>query len=141
MDQDHQISAYDKSYGGLKDSQFLHTKPKTIRETDFLGRSETYIIETVRTDLGDVVFLECVNSEGHVRLKLPPEVVNTIVRNGEQLAARSRRAKAKAAMKIRMAEGYVPSFPKGMKRGKRKHRKPRKPAIVQPIAAKAAQGE
>ena len=58
LDNDHQVSNYDRSYGSYHDSQFIHLPPRTVKSTDLLGRSETFIVETFRTDDGDVVFIE-----------------------------------------------------------------------------------
>lgn len=109
MDNDHKISNYDRTYGNYHNSQFIHSRTHTVRHTDFLGQSETFIFDTVRTDDGDIVFMECLSSEGHVRLRIPATVINALTRQRESLAGKVRRVKGKAAMKERMAQpGFVP---------------------------------
>lgn len=114
MDNDQQISNYDRSYGSYHDSQFIHLPPRTVKSTDILGRSETFIVETFRTDDGDVVFIESHSAEGDVRLRLPVRVVKALFQQRESLAAKVRRVKSKAAMSVRIAEmkkqGITPIF-------------------------------
>lgn len=110
MDNDHKISNYDRTYGNYHNSQFIHSRTHTVRHTDFLGQSETFIFDTVRTDDGDIVFMECLSSEGHVRLRIPATVINALTRQRESLAGKVRRVKGRAAMEARMADGFVPTF-------------------------------
>lgn len=114
MDNDHQVSNYDRAYGSYHDSQFISLPPRTVKSVDFLGRSETFIIETVRSDDGDIVFIECHSCEGDVRLRLPAKVVNALFSQRVSLAGKVRRVKARAAMSTRIAEmkkqGITPTF-------------------------------
>lgn len=128
MDNDHQVSNYDRAYGSYHDShQFIKMPPRTVKSVDFLGRSETFIVETVRTEAGDIVFIECHSCEGDVRLRLPAKVATALFSQRVSLAGKVRRVKAKAAMKVRMANGFVPTPPPRRSR-KKKNAAKKKPA-------------
>lgn len=77
MNEDYVISKYDRLYGGLHEVT-LRTKPSTIKNVQFTGQTETFIIETKRHEDGDYVFVECVDETGVIRLALPPRVANAI---------------------------------------------------------------
>lgn len=121
MDNDHQISKYDRIYHGLHDV-CLKTKASTIKNVAFLG-SESFIVQTMRLgaahstkeqEEGDYVFIELQDASGLTRLALPPKVVNVIVAQRESLTSRNRSIKGKASAKARMERGELPAF---MKKG------------------------
>lgn len=101
MDNDHQISKYDRLYGGLHEVT-LHTKPSTIKNVQFTGRTSTYIVETKRSEDGDYIFVECMDETGVIRLALPPRVSNAIAAERDGLTRRRRSISSKAVMKKRM---------------------------------------
>lgn len=110
---DNQINKYDRMYGNLIDVS-LSTKPSTVKVVQTLtGRAETFIIQTVRhEENGDYIFVECADSDGLIRLVLPPKVSNAIASQREALTKRRRSIASRAAMKSRMARGDVPTFKK-----------------------------
>jgi hypothetical protein len=67
MNEDNQISKYDRTRGRLQDIA-LFTKPSTIKNVQTItGQTETFVIETCRTeDLGDFIFVECVDVDGEL---------------------------------------------------------------------------
>jgi hypothetical protein len=113
MDQDHQISKYDRLYSSLHDVSKLYTKPSTVKTVQSLtGQAETFIVETVRhEERGDFIFVECVDEQANVtRLALPPKVANAIASQRESLTGRRRRIASKAVAKSRMDRGEMPAF-------------------------------
>jgi hypothetical protein len=105
------ISKYDRRYGSLIDA-FIHTKPSTVKIHETItGRSETFIIQTVRhEEMGDYIFVECVDENGTTRLSLPPKVANAIAAQRESLTKRKRSIASRRVMANRMASGEVLGF-------------------------------
>src|SRR5262249_39961043 len=44
------IKKFDRQYGSLLEGNSLHTKPATIKEVDFYGESETFVVQTIRAE-------------------------------------------------------------------------------------------
>jgi hypothetical protein len=109
---ENQVHKYDRKYGNLLDVS-LHTKPSTIKAIEPLtGRAETFIIQTLRHEDGDHIFIERADEEGLIRIVLPPKVANLIVSQRDALTRRSRSRASKTAMANRMAAGEVINFKK-----------------------------
>jgi hypothetical protein len=110
---DNQISKYDRRYGALIDA-FIHTKPSTVKVHETItGRSETFIIQTVRhEEQGDYIFIEMLDETGNVRIVLPPKVSNLVASQRDSLTKRKRSSSAKRAMANRIAAGEVLGFKK-----------------------------
>lgn len=111
LDHDHTITQYDWLYGHMNDV-CLKGKPSTINNVAMTGKTETFIVETMRhAEYGDYIFVRCVNESGTViRLALPPKVSNAIYRAGASLSKRSRSISSRATAKARMARGELPGF-------------------------------
>jgi hypothetical protein len=109
--EENSISKYDRVYGGLH-GVALFTKPSTVKTVQFVtGKTETFVIQTARHhELGDHIFIECMDEAGVVRLALPPRVANAIAAQRENLTARRRRIASKASAKSRMERGDLPNF-------------------------------
>ena len=107
--QDNTVSKYDRVRGGLE-GVAMFTKPSTVRSVQILtGKTETYVVETARhEELGDTIFVECMDENGVTRLALPPKVANSIARQRESLTKRWRSRSAKTEMKRRQMEGMIP---------------------------------
>lgn len=118
-DNDNTISKYDRIRGGLH-GVALFTKPSTIRNVQTItGRAETFVVETARHDeLGDYIFVECVDETGVVRLCLPPKVANAIACQHESLTSRRRSMAGKRRAKERQDRGELPGFMRGRARPK-----------------------
>lgn len=119
-DNDNTIQKYDRIRGRMQDVA-LFTKPSTVRNVESMtGRSETFVVETCRhEELGDYIFVECVDESGTVRLCLPPKVANAIASQRESLTSRRRSIASKAVAKARKDRGELPGFMKGKgKKGK-----------------------
>jgi hypothetical protein len=110
------VHKYDRKYGNLLDVS-LSTKPSTIKIVEQLtGRSETFIIQTLRHEDGDYIFIECADEEGLTRLFLPPKVANIIASQRDALTKKSRSRASKIVMANRMASGEVLPFFKKRKK-------------------------
>ncbi len=111
MDTDHQISKYDRAYGGMHDV-CIRTKPSTINNMELTGRTETFIVETMRhAEYGDYIFVRCIDESGAVvRLALPPKVANAIAAQRDSLTAKRRSISSKAVAKARKDRGELPGF-------------------------------
>lgn len=118
------ISKYDRIYGSLRDlcanSDIAATsKPSTVQYVEHVsGRAETYIVETIRDEKGDHLFVQCVDDKQQVtRLALPPRVSKAIQSQARKLdrrsAQQSKERRAELGRKLaaeRMARGELPAF-------------------------------
>ena len=111
MDNDHTISKYDRLYGAMYDV-CLKTKGSTIQNLDLTGRTETFIVQTMRhAELGDLIFLQQIDESGSVvRMALPPKVANAIATHRESLTAKRRSIASRDVAKERMERGELPGF-------------------------------
>jgi hypothetical protein len=111
MNDDNTIPKYDRIRGGLE-GVALFTKPSTVQNVQTVtGRAETFIVRTARTEeVGDTIFIECLDELGVTRLALPPKVANTLARQREALTAKSRSRAAKQLAKERKDRGELPGF-------------------------------
>lgn len=88
----------------------------TIRLSSPLVGAQTFIVQTYRErERGDTVFIEYAASEGLIRIALPPQVANAIVRQRESLGTKVRKQHGKRIAAERKARGEQPAFLK-MKR-------------------------
>lgn len=109
---DHTVSKYDRLYGGLRDVSLV-TKPSTIKLVQPLtGQSETFVIQTMRHEEGDYIFIERLDESGVVRLALPPKVAALIASQRDALTKRRRSISSRATMRARMDAGEVIGFKK-----------------------------
>lgn len=83
-----------------------HTDPSVVQTRDFYGNSTDYIVQTVKWDEGETVFLHQVNAEGSHRYMLPPKVVQTILRQRDSVITQVRRRHGKRIAAERKAAGY-----------------------------------
>jgi len=120
MNEDKQVSKYDRLRGNLE-GVALFTKPSTIRNVEQItGKTETFVVETGRHDeLGDFVFVECMDETGVTRLALPPKVANAIASQRDSLSKRRRSMASRRAMRLRMDKGFKPTPPKRKKKARR----------------------
>lgn len=111
MNDDHTIAKYDRVRGGL-DGIAMFTKPSTVKNTTIItGKSETFVIETARhAELGDTIFVECLDDTGVTRLALPPKVANAIAAQRDSLTTRGRIRAGKAQAQARKDRGELPGF-------------------------------
>lgn len=101
----------------------VSTKPSTRQAVPPLGIGgvSTYIVRTFRVQEDgvasqDMIFLECYDGRGQVRLCLPPAVADIIARQREALTGKTRTKAARRVAADRKARGEQPAFLKGKKR-------------------------
>lgn len=107
------LSEFDRLVGALEGlPDIVKSKPSTIRAMmPLIGIARSYIVQTYRQkDKGDTIFLETIGGEGSIRIPIPPQVADTIARQRESLATKSRSKASKQAMADRMARGEMPAF-------------------------------
>ncbi len=111
MTNDNTIAKYDRVRGGLE-GVALFTKPSTVKNVQIVtGKSETFVVETARhEELGDTIFIECMDDSGVTRLALPPRVANAIAAQRDSLTAHRRSNAAKAIALARKERGELPGF-------------------------------
>lgn len=111
MSDDNTISKYDRLRGNMHDVA-MFTKPSTIKNVqNITGKSETFVVETCRhEELGDYIFIECMDEIGVTRLALPPRVANLIASQRDSLTTRRRRQAGKRNAAAAKARGEVPGF-------------------------------
>ena len=74
------------------------------------------MVETARhEELGDTIFIECMDETGVTRLALPPRVANAIAAQRDSLTACRRSNAAKALAQARKERGELPGFMKSKK--------------------------
>jgi hypothetical protein len=118
MSNDNTVSKYDRVRGGLEGIA-LFTKPSTIKNVqDITGKAETFVVETARhEEVGDTIFVECMDELGVTRIALPPRVAKVIAAQRESLTARRRSRAAKTLAKARKDAGIVPGFLRKRRQG------------------------
>jgi hypothetical protein len=111
LNNDNTVAKYDRVRGGLE-GVALFTKPSTVKNTQIItGKSETFVVETARhEELGDTIFIECMDESGVTRLALPPRVANAIAAQRDSLTTRRRSRAAKAQAQARKDRGELPGF-------------------------------
>jgi hypothetical protein len=85
----------------------VQTRPATVRSTD-LVTSETFIIQTVRHALGDLLFVEHVARGRTTRIVFPPHVTELIARQRDAVAYL---AKQKQGRRLAEAQKDAPKRP------------------------------
>jgi hypothetical protein len=106
------------------------TKQATVRATNGLTESATWIIQTFRKrDVAedaeralpakDTIFVEFIGSKGRsLRLVIPPPVAEVIARQREALVSKNRTSGARQAAATRKERGIEPGFLKTKRRKK-----------------------
>lgn len=97
---------YSSTRRALEDNPGAHGVGSTVRTQDFYGNSETWVIETYRTEDGkETILLEHNSSAGGTRHVLPPQVAATLVNQHDRLTAGSRKRAARRAVETRRLRG------------------------------------
>lgn len=125
MEEYETIHKYDRIYKSMLDisrvpgGACMTSKPSTVQYVEEVtGRAETYIVETIRDEKGDRLFVQCIDDKQQVtRLALPAKVTKAIQSQVRKLDRRSaavskqRRSEiARARAKERMERGERPAF-------------------------------
>ena len=68
------------------------SRPSTVTAVlPLLGKSQTHVVQTYKTEDGNYVFVQMVDSEGRARIVLPPKVAAAIYRQRDSLVKAGRR--------------------------------------------------
>src|SRR5262249_40738589 len=86
----------------------------TVRRSD-RHRQDVRGRDPRHEELGDTIFIECMDELGVTRMALPPRVANAIAAQRDSLTTRRRSRVAKALAQARKERGEVPGFMKGRK--------------------------
>jgi len=112
------VNFFDRVRGGLEDAgNTIKTRVATIRQVQFLvGDVLTYLVETIRHEGGDTIFIEVTSKDGTIRVVLPPKVANTIARQRDALTKKTRQRVGREQAAERKAQGIEPFGGKRYKR-------------------------
>jgi len=106
MDTDTKLpdDVYSKTLSRLLDNPAgVKTKGSTIDLVTLLGHSETWVVQTIRIDQHETVFVQRINVEGGMRLVLPPAVTAAIARQRDAIGSVIRRRGARQAVATKRA--------------------------------------
>lgn len=113
------VDKFDRLMGALVNlPDVTTTKPSTVVTVNpLIGEAQTLIIQTYRQrDVGDTIFLQYVDSEGRIRLAIPPAAAEAIARQRDALTTKNRKKAAREQAQARKARGELPGFMKGKKK-------------------------
>jgi hypothetical protein len=77
---------------------------------DFYGNVSTFLIQTVKWEDGESVFITCVQGEQATKMVLPPKVTAAIIRQRDALTTTVRRRHGRRLAAERKAAGTLPTF-------------------------------
>lgn len=93
-DQPRRVDHFDRILGQIDGMPNVQSaRPSTVTTVmPIIGQAQTYVVQTYKDpDEGFIVFLQRVDSEGGIRVAIPPKVANAIYRQRDALVKASRR--------------------------------------------------
>jgi hypothetical protein len=93
---------------GLPDG--AQTLPAMVQSTDFYGNTTSFMVQTVRWEKGNTVFVTHVNAAGSQRYALPPEVTRLIDRQAGAITQQLRSRQGKRLAAQARLDGRTPMF-------------------------------
>lgn len=114
---------YDRMMGGMTGrGDVIKTQPAIRRTTSFLGTTETFNVQTFRSEqtdekpdkktgrypMGDTIFIEHSNAKGFARYVIPPQVALLIFQQRSKLDDQARKRSARKAVETRQARKQEP---------------------------------
>jgi hypothetical protein len=88
-----------------------HTEARTVQVLDDYGNSTTHVVQTIKTDEGEWVFIQQASArEGYRRFILAPRVLALIDRQRQSTQTQVRRRHGKRLAAERRAAGVVNPF-------------------------------
>jgi len=88
-----------------------HTQPTVVQALDFYGNVSRYIVQTVKWEKGNSVFVTQVQGGGvAVNMMLPPSVMAVITRQSDAVTHQVRRRHGKRLAEEAQANGRVVGF-------------------------------
>lgn len=102
-----------------------HTQPTVVQALDFYGNLSRYIVQTVKWEEGNTVFITQVNASGQpaTNVMLPPRVMTAITRQLDAVTHIVRRRHGKRLAEERQATGVQTVFTPAMRAKALKTRK------------------
>lgn len=84
---------FDKMYGTLDGlPNVIKSRPSTVTSVmPLIGKSQTFVVQTLKTEDGNFLFVQLVDAEGRARIVIPPKVAAAIYRQRESLVTRVRK--------------------------------------------------
>jgi hypothetical protein len=112
---------FDLTLGRLHDLPgAVQTSQATVQTIlPLVGRAITYIVQTIRWDEGETVFLQALGAEQSLRLVLPPAVTRIIARQAAAASQTLRKRHGRRLAAERKAQGIQPGFMKRPGKGRR----------------------
>lgn len=95
----------------------------TISLADFLGNTETWVIDTFRADGQETVLLQRIDTTGGIRLVLPPKVTAVIAAQRDRATTVNRRRGAQKAVATRIARGDTLGNPSALAKARKARRR------------------
>lgn len=101
---------YSLCFNNLNDHPEKLSTRSTVHTKNLLGHFDDWIVETVRTEGEDHVFIRWINAEGGQRLVLPPAITLALARQRDSLTKRSRQRSSRRTAANMQAMGIHPAF-------------------------------
>jgi hypothetical protein len=92
-----------------------HTQPSVTQVIDPYGNVTNYTIQTVKSDLGNTVFVWQTSATGPKNYILPPKVLALMARQADTVATIVRRRHGRRLAEQRKANGTTPVFTAAMR--------------------------
>jgi hypothetical protein len=93
------------------------TVPTVVQSTDYYGKTTSFMVQTVKYDEGETVFItEVTGTGGARRFVIPPKVLATVLRQRDSLSTMIRRRHGRRLAEERKAAGVVTTFTPEMRR-------------------------
>ena len=93
-----------------------HTQPSVVQAVDFYGNATSFIVQTVKTELGNHAFITMVNAQGSNRFMLPPNVMTLLQRQSDSVTTILRRRHGRRLAEEQKANGRVVGFTPEMRK-------------------------
>lgn len=87
-----------------------NTSPSVVQDVDFYGNVTSWMVQTVKHEGGETVFLTAVNAAGSARYVLPPKVLVVIDRQRASTLTQVKRRHGRRIAAERKARGEKPGF-------------------------------
>lgn len=110
-DQPLPTNAFDRTLSrliGLPDG--AHTQATVVQSVDFYGNVTSFMVQTVKWDEGNTVFITQVSAEKSDRFILPPKVLAVMARQADAVSTMVRRRHGKRLADARKASGQQTVF-------------------------------
>jgi hypothetical protein len=119
------IDKFDRMMGALANlPDVSQSKPSTVvAMSPLIGEAQTFIVQTFRqterdqnskgeevTRSKDTVFMQYVDGEGRIRLVIPHQAIDAIIRQRDALTTKIRKRIGKQQAQARKARGETPAF-------------------------------